>query len=120
MGNERQVPLTLDSGPYTMAYTLDRIGADVAAEDVEGVLAECRAAIAQRGRLLTDDEVREIARLVRPAGPLAREPVKQPQRSQPGGRGQAGDVAEPHDRGLRPGAQRGPVRKPSAIRSLAA
>ena len=51
-----------------MAYTLDRIGADVAAEDVEGVLAECRAAIAQRGRLLTDDEVREIARLVRPAG----------------------------------------------------
>jgi isopropylmalate/homocitrate/citramalate synthase len=61
VGNERQVPLTLDSGPYTMAYTLDRIGADVAAADVEGVLAACRAAITERGRLLTDDEVRAIA-----------------------------------------------------------
>ena len=61
VGNERQVPLTLDSGPYTMAYTLDRIGAEATVDDVEDVLAQCRRAITARGRLLSDDEVREIA-----------------------------------------------------------
>jgi isopropylmalate/homocitrate/citramalate synthase len=61
VGNQRQVPLTPDSGLYTMAYTLDRIGADVEAADVERVLKACQQAIAERARLLSDDEIREIA-----------------------------------------------------------
>jgi isopropylmalate/homocitrate/citramalate synthase len=68
VGNRRQVPLTLDSGPYTMAYTLNRIVADVGADEVEGVLSACHRAITERGRLLTDDEIRTIAR----AGKTAR------------------------------------------------
>jgi hypothetical protein len=62
------VPLTLDSGPYTMAYTLDRIGAHVSADEVEGVLSACHQAITERGRLLTDDEIRAIARAGSMAG----------------------------------------------------
>jgi isopropylmalate/homocitrate/citramalate synthase len=65
VGNQRRVPLTLDSGPYTMAYTLDRIGAEADPGDVEGVLLACHQAITARGRLLTDDEVRDIAATVR-------------------------------------------------------
>ena len=67
VGNERQVPLTLDSGGYTMAYILGRLGADVALEDVDEVLRRCHAAMKAGGRLLTDDEIRGIARTVRPA-----------------------------------------------------
>jgi isopropylmalate/homocitrate/citramalate synthase len=68
VGNERQVPLTLDSGAYTMAYTLERVGADVEVDDVEEVLRRCRAAIATRGHLLSDDEVRAIAADARNGG----------------------------------------------------
>jgi isopropylmalate/homocitrate/citramalate synthase len=72
VGNQRQVPLTLDSGPYTMAYTLDRIGADATADDVEDVLKACHQAITDRGRLLSDEEIREIALAVRVAHSPAR------------------------------------------------
>jgi isopropylmalate/homocitrate/citramalate synthase len=68
VGNERQVPLTLDSGAYTMAYTLNRVGAEVELDDVEEVLRRCRAAIAAGGQLLSDDEIRSIAADVRKAG----------------------------------------------------
>lgn len=68
VGNERQVPLTLDSGAYTMAYTLDRVGADVGLDDVEEVLRRCRAAIAAQGQLLSDDEIRSLAADVRKGG----------------------------------------------------
>jgi isopropylmalate/homocitrate/citramalate synthase len=68
VGNVRQVPLTLDSGAYTMAYTLDRIGAEVELDDVEEVLRRCRAAIAAGGQLLSDDEIRSIAADVRKGG----------------------------------------------------
>jgi isopropylmalate/homocitrate/citramalate synthase len=69
VGNERQVPLTLDSGSYTMAYTLGRIGAEVAApRDVEEVLRRCHAAMRAAGRLLTDGEIRQLAAEVAAAG----------------------------------------------------
>jgi isopropylmalate/homocitrate/citramalate synthase len=72
VGNQRQVPLTLDSGQYTMAYTLDRIGADTTEDDVEDVLKACHQAITDRGRLLSDEEIREIALAVRVAHSPAR------------------------------------------------
>jgi isopropylmalate/homocitrate/citramalate synthase len=74
VGNERQVPLTLDSGAYTMAHILDRIGAEVAVEDVEEVLRRCRQAIAAQGHLLSDDAVRSIAADVRKADSSASGP----------------------------------------------
>jgi len=62
VGNERQVPLTLDSGGYTMAYALGRLGVALdSPADVEAALQRCQDAMRARRRLLTDDEIRAIA-----------------------------------------------------------
>lgn len=62
VGNERRVPLTLDSGGYTMAYTLGRLGVELASPlDVEEALRRCHDAMRTRQRLLTDDEIRAIS-----------------------------------------------------------
>jgi len=62
VGNERQVPLTLDSGGYTMAYILGRLGVEMGSPaDVEEALRRCQDEMRTRRRLLTDDEIRAIA-----------------------------------------------------------
>jgi isopropylmalate/homocitrate/citramalate synthase len=70
VGNERQVPLTLDSGGYTMAYTLGRLGVELSSpRDVEEALDRCHSAMRTRQRLLTDDEIRAIAESVQSSSP---------------------------------------------------
>jgi isopropylmalate/homocitrate/citramalate synthase len=65
VGNERQVPLTLDTGGYTMAYILGRLGVPVTGTDqVDEVLRRCHAAMRAQGRLLSDDDIRAIAATV--------------------------------------------------------
>jgi 2-isopropylmalate synthase len=65
VGNERQVPLTLDTGGYTMAYILGRLGVEITSTaQVDDVLLRCHAAMRENGRLLADDEIRAIAATV--------------------------------------------------------
>jgi len=65
VGNERQVPLTVDTGGYTMAYILGRLGVEITSTaQVDEVLGRCHATMRSRGRLLTDDEIRSIAATV--------------------------------------------------------
>jgi isopropylmalate/homocitrate/citramalate synthase len=65
VGNQRQVPLTLDTGGYTMAYILGRLGVEVTSTgQVDEVLRRCQAAMRTEERLLTDDDIRAIAAAV--------------------------------------------------------
>ena len=65
VGNQRQVPLTLDTGGYTMAYILGRLGVEITStEQVDEVLGRCHAAMREHGRLLSDGEIRAIAATV--------------------------------------------------------
>lgn len=65
VGNQRQVPLTLDTGGYTMAYILGRLGIEITStEQVDEVLSRCQAAMRSQERLLTDDDIRAIAAAV--------------------------------------------------------
>jgi isopropylmalate/homocitrate/citramalate synthase len=75
VGNERQVPLTLDSGGYTMAYVLGRLGIEITStEQVDEVLRRCHAMMRSERRLLTDDDIRGIAASVRPSPAAAGSP----------------------------------------------
>ncbi|WP_242907762.1 hypothetical protein [Actinomadura terrae] len=65
-GNRRRVPLTPQSGPRTTAATLRRLGIDADPALVPAVLERCRAELDALGRLLTDQEIRAIARSVLP------------------------------------------------------
>ena len=60
-GNVRKWDITRDSGPYTMWDKLDLLGVEVAKDEVEPILAASLRAIQENGRVLTDDEIREIA-----------------------------------------------------------
>jgi len=62
VGNERRWDVTFDSGPYTMLDKLQAIGVKVDHALVEPILAEVKAAMRSLRRVLTDDEVRDIAR----------------------------------------------------------
>lgn len=62
VGNQRNVPLTPSSGPFTMAAVLRRLEIDVDADLTPAILSACVAEIRARGRLLDDQEIREIAR----------------------------------------------------------
>jgi isopropylmalate/homocitrate/citramalate synthase len=65
VGNQRQVPLTLDTGGYTMAYILGRLGVEITSTgQVDEVLHRCQAAMRAEERLLTDDDIRAIAAAV--------------------------------------------------------
>jgi hypothetical protein len=62
VGNQRQMPLTLDSGGYTMASVLGRLGVTVTSTgQVDEVLRRCHATMKEEGRLLDDEEIRAIA-----------------------------------------------------------
>jgi isopropylmalate/homocitrate/citramalate synthase len=60
-GNIKKWDITRDSGPYTMWDKLDAIGIEVRKEDVEDILRKCLSEIQQKKRILTDDEIVEIA-----------------------------------------------------------
>jgi isopropylmalate/homocitrate/citramalate synthase len=65
VGNQRQVPLTLDTGGYTMAYILGRLGVEITSTgQVDEVLRRCQEAMRTEARLLTDDDIRTIAAAV--------------------------------------------------------
>ena len=65
VGNQRQVPLTLDTGGYTMAYILGRLGVEITSTgQVDEVLRRCQEAMRTEARLLTDDDIRAVAAAV--------------------------------------------------------
>jgi isopropylmalate/homocitrate/citramalate synthase len=64
VGNERRWDITADSGPYTMLDKLRGLGVDVDLALVEPVLAATKAEMRRRRRVLTDDELRALARRV--------------------------------------------------------
>lgn len=61
VGNERRWDITFDSGPYTMLDKLKALGIEVDLSLVEPILARVKAEIRVRRRVLTNDEIREIA-----------------------------------------------------------
>jgi isopropylmalate/homocitrate/citramalate synthase len=61
VGNARRVPLTLDSGGYTMAEILKRLDIDADHDRVDAILAACHERMRTEQRLLTDDDVRAVA-----------------------------------------------------------
>jgi isopropylmalate/homocitrate/citramalate synthase len=72
VGNQRQVPLTLDTGGYTMAYILGRLGVEVTSTgQVDEVLRRCHAVMRAEGRLLTDGDIRAIAATLTAAAPAS-------------------------------------------------
>lgn len=62
VGNERTVPFTPDSGPYTLADKLTEAGARATRATVDDVLARAKELMAEEGRLLTDEELVALAR----------------------------------------------------------
>jgi isopropylmalate/homocitrate/citramalate synthase len=64
VGNERKVPFTLDSGGYTLADKLERLGVEITHEQADRVLAAARHTMIAEGRLLTDAELAAIAKTI--------------------------------------------------------
>jgi isopropylmalate/homocitrate/citramalate synthase len=64
VGNRRSVPFTPDSGPYTLTDKLTELGIDASHGQVDEILRAARTEMARRGRVLTDDDLAELARAV--------------------------------------------------------
>ncbi len=64
VGNERRWDITADSGPYTMLDKLETLGLRVDVALVEPILAAVKQEMQRRRRVLTDDEIRALAREV--------------------------------------------------------
>ena len=64
VGNQRSVPFTMDSGPYTLSDKLDTLGADVTHEQVDRILDGARDLMRSEGRLMTDDDLAALAQAV--------------------------------------------------------
>ncbi|MCW2758563.1 MAG: hypothetical protein JWO46_2309 [Nocardioidaceae bacterium] len=64
VGNQRTVPFTPFSGPYTLADKLADLGLDVTHDEVDAVLAAARDEMSRSGALLTDAEIAELAKRV--------------------------------------------------------
>jgi isopropylmalate/homocitrate/citramalate synthase len=62
VGNVRRWDVTADSGPYTMLDKLHALGVEVPLDRVEPILARVKAEMQRLRRVLTDDEIRVIAR----------------------------------------------------------
>jgi isopropylmalate/homocitrate/citramalate synthase len=62
VGNQRFVPFTPDSGPYTLADKLTALGVDATTGQVDAILAAARAEMARRGALLSDDDLAALAK----------------------------------------------------------
>ncbi|WP_369264686.1 hypothetical protein [Streptomyces sp. R35] len=65
VGNDREVPFTPDSGPYTLTDKLTALGFDLTRAQVEEVLDRSRELMADGGRLLTDEDLAALAREAR-------------------------------------------------------
>jgi isopropylmalate/homocitrate/citramalate synthase len=62
VGNERRIPFTPDSGPYTLADKLERLGIDdLTPAQVGEVLLRARDLMSREGRLLTDADLAALA-----------------------------------------------------------
>jgi hypothetical protein len=61
VGNDREVPFTPDSGPYTLADKLAALGVDLTHAQVGEVLGRARQLMAEGGRLLTDEDLAVLA-----------------------------------------------------------
>jgi isopropylmalate/homocitrate/citramalate synthase len=68
VGNERRWDITADSGPYTMLDKLRALGVEVDLASVEPILAATKAEMRRCRRVLTDDEIRALARAVAERG----------------------------------------------------
>ncbi|MEU5095390.1 hypothetical protein [Streptomyces sp. NPDC020996] len=64
VGNERKVPFTPDSGPYTLTDKLAALGADLTHAQIDEVLRQAREIMAREGRLLTDASLAALAEQV--------------------------------------------------------
>jgi len=62
VGNQRVVPFTPDSGPYTLATKLEALGIDASPEQVVQILAAARERMTESGRLLDNADIEKIAR----------------------------------------------------------
>jgi isopropylmalate/homocitrate/citramalate synthase len=62
VGNQRFVPFTPDSGPYTLADKLAALGVDATTGEVDAILASARAEMSRRGSLLSDDDLAALAK----------------------------------------------------------
>jgi isopropylmalate/homocitrate/citramalate synthase len=62
VGNERFVPFTPDSGPYTLADKLAALGVDATTGQVDAILAAARAEMTRRGALLNDGDLAALAK----------------------------------------------------------
>ncbi len=67
------MPFTPDSGPYTLAGELATLGIDASPGQVDEILRRAKAAMADEGRLLTDDDLARLAAEVVPGE--SREPA---------------------------------------------
>ncbi|MFC7264363.1 hypothetical protein [Streptomyces lutosisoli] len=65
VGNERKVPFTPDSGPYTLTDKLTALSFELTQDQVDEVLGRSRELMADGGRLLTDEDLAVLAREVR-------------------------------------------------------
>jgi len=61
VGNARAVPFTPDSGPYTLADRLAALGIEPGPAQVDEILVRARELMAREGRLLTDEDLAELA-----------------------------------------------------------
>jgi isopropylmalate/homocitrate/citramalate synthase len=61
VGNQRTVPLTPFSGPYTLADKLDALGVEAKQPQVDAVLTAVRRRMADTGKILSDDDLVRIA-----------------------------------------------------------
>ena len=64
VGNQRSVPFTPFSGPYTLADKIASLGLEVTPAQVDLVLAEARERMSRSGALLADEDIAEIAKNV--------------------------------------------------------
>ena len=64
VGNERRWDITFDSGPYTMLDKLEGLGVEVDPSLAEPILGRAKDHMREVRRVLTDDEVRDIAAAV--------------------------------------------------------
>lgn len=62
VGNERSVPVTPFSGPYTLLDKLGSLGIDCTHEQVDAILVALRAHMAAEGTVASDDDIRAAAR----------------------------------------------------------
>lgn len=61
VGNERSVPFTPFSGPYTLADKLATLGLDASHDQVDAILRAARDEMGRSGALLSDEEIADIA-----------------------------------------------------------